>query len=62
MHEKIFIVDAFTNQPFSGNPAGVVLLEEDHPYERMLSIAREINLSETAFILKKSDQIGRAHV
>ena len=55
MHEKIYVVDAFTSQPFSGNPAGVVLLEENHSDEWMLSVAREVNLSETAFILGKSD-------
>ncbi len=47
----IFQVDAFTNQPFRGNPAGVCLLEAPQPDEWMLGIAREMNLSETAFLL-----------
>ena len=51
MNESIFQVDAFTNQPFSGNPAGVVLLNEGQSEDWMLSIAREMNLSETAFLI-----------
>ena len=51
----LFQVDAFTNQPFSGNPAGVVLLKEPMPDAWMLGIAREMNLSETAFLLPEGD-------
>ncbi len=51
MNESIFQVDAFTNQPFSGNPAGVVLLNKDQSEDWMLSVAREMNLSETAFLI-----------
>lgn len=48
---RIRIVDAFTDQPFAGNPAGVCLLEAGPwPAESwMLQIAAEVNLSETAF-------------
>ncbi len=48
---RIRIVDAFTDRPFSGNPAGVLLLESDGfpPAERLQEIAAEVNLSETAF-------------
>ena len=54
---KYFVVDAFTDQPFGGNPAGVVLLDSDtFPEERlMLQIAAELRYSETAFILRHSD-------
>jgi predicted PhzF superfamily epimerase YddE/YHI9 len=52
MRIKTFIVDAFTNTPFKGNPAGVCLLEEAIKDETMQSIATELNLSETAFLLK----------
>jgi PhzF family phenazine biosynthesis protein len=52
---KIFIVDAFTDKPFKGNPAGVCLLEKEIDEALMQSIAAELNLSETAFILA-SDQ------
>ena len=44
-------VNAFTNKPFSGNPAGVVLDAKGLAPDRMQAIAREMNLSETAFIL-----------
>ena len=47
---ETYIVDAFTNEPFKGNPAGVCVLEQDLADHRMLSIARELGLSETAFI------------
>ena len=55
---KYFIVDAFTDQPFGGNPAGVVLLDSDvFPREDlMLQIATELRYSETAFIHRHSDQ------
>ena len=44
-------VDAFTTKPFSGNPAAVVLSGEMLDEVKMKQIAREMNLSETAFIL-----------
>lgn len=44
-------VDAFTSEPFSGNPAGVVLDARGLTERSMQKIARELNLSETAFIL-----------
>jgi PhzF family phenazine biosynthesis protein len=55
---KYFIVDAFTDQPFGGNPAGVVLLDTDiFPMEElMLKIAAELRYSETAFIKRHSAQ------
>lgn len=46
-----YIVDSFTDQPFKGNPAGVCLLETEITESHMLSIAQELNLSETAFVL-----------
>lgn len=51
-----FIVDAFANKPFGGNPAGVVLVEEDaFPQEKlMLQIAAELRYSETAFVRRHS--------
>ena len=44
-----FVVDAFTDRPFTGNPAAVVPLDRWLPDELMQSIAVEMNLSETAF-------------
>lgn len=49
---KQFTVDAFTEKIFSGNPAAVCVVEEFPPEELMLNIARENNLSETAFAVK----------
>jgi PhzF family phenazine biosynthesis protein len=51
----IYQVDAFTDQPFSGNPAGVCLLPEACDPDWMQKVAREMNLSETAFLLKQAD-------
>lgn len=48
----IFIVDAFTDQPFKGNSAAVVPVEEWLSDELMQDIATENNLSETAYIKK----------
>ncbi|MCY3793521.1 MAG: PhzF family phenazine biosynthesis isomerase, partial [Gammaproteobacteria bacterium] len=47
---KSFIVDAFTDTAFKGNPAGVCIVERPLSDERMLDIAAELNLSETAFL------------
>ena len=47
---RTFIVDAFTDTPFKGNPAGVCLVDLQLTDERMLQIAQELNLSETAFL------------
>lgn len=47
---KIYQVDSFTSKPFSGNPAGVCILEKPADENWMRSIAAEMNLSETAFL------------
>ena len=47
---EVFQVDAFTTQPFTGNPAGVVLGAEILSGEEMQLIARELNNGDTAFI------------
>lgn len=48
---SILQVDAFTTRPFFGNPAGVVLEGEGLSDTQMQGIAREMNVSETAFVL-----------
>lgn len=48
---KIYQVDAFTENAFRGNPAAVCILSSELSEERMLDIAKEMNLSETAFVL-----------
>ena len=49
---SLVVVDAFTSEPFRGNPAAVALLEPDVELSdlRMQEIAREMSLSETAFL------------
>lgn len=47
---EIRIVDAFTDRPFAGNPCGVVPWAEGLSDAQMQDIARELNLSETAFV------------
>jgi PhzF family phenazine biosynthesis protein len=49
-------VDAFTLKPFSGNPAAIILSGKGLTDEQMQSVAREMNLSETAFVLPPSDK------
>jgi PhzF family phenazine biosynthesis protein len=48
-------IDAFTSAPFAGNPAGVCFLDHAHPDSWMQSVAAEMNLSETAFLLPEAD-------
>ncbi len=52
---KIYQIDAFTNNLFSGNPAAVCVLDKWLPDELMQNIALENNLSETAFVVKKEN-------
>lgn len=47
-------VDAFTNTPYSGNPAAVCVLAEDRDPSWMQQVAREMNLSETAFLFPEN--------
>ena len=55
---KYYIVDAFTDKPFGGNPAGVVVLDSDNfpKEELMLNVAAELRFSETAFVKRHSAQ------
>jgi PhzF family phenazine biosynthesis protein len=48
---SIVQVDAFTQKPFGGNPAAVCVLPEPRPETWMREVAREMNLSETAFLV-----------
>lgn len=52
---KQYVVDAFTDKVFSGNPAAVCVLDEPISEELMMNITKENNLSETAFAVKKGD-------
>lgn len=50
---KCYVVDAFTDTVFKGNPAAVCLLDQWLPDDLMQNIAGENNLSETAFIVRR---------
>jgi PhzF family phenazine biosynthesis protein len=52
---KIFQVDAFTDKPFTGNPAAVCILPKPMDEIWMQKVAREMNLSETAFLCQQED-------
>jgi len=54
----IYQVDAFTDRVFSGNPAGVCLLDIAREDVWIQNVAREINASETAFLVKENDGYG----
>jgi len=51
----IFPVDAFTRKAYSGNPAAVCVLEKPLSSKNYLAIAREMNLSETAFVIMSKE-------
>jgi PhzF family phenazine biosynthesis protein len=52
---KIFQVDAFAENVFSGNPAAVIPLDQWLPDDVMQNIAMENNLAETAFVIRNGD-------
>ena len=52
---RIVQVDAFTLRPFAGNPAAVCVLRESASEQWMRDVAREMNLSETAFLVARED-------
>lgn len=54
---EYYHVDAFAKEPFTGNPAGVVLGAEGLPNSILQSIAAENNLSETAFLLWEGEGV-----
>src|SRR6185437_8374924 len=51
---RIVQFDAFTNRPFAGNPAAVCVLPEARPDDWLRNVAREMNLSETAFLVPQN--------
>lgn len=55
MKNIIYQVDAFTSEPFKGNPAGVYIADTLPSPEKMQNIAMEMNLSETAFVRPAED-------
>jgi len=55
LKQTIVQVDAFTSTPFAGNPAAVCVLSQPVGDDWMRQVAQEMNLSETAFLLKQAD-------
>lgn len=55
MGQRIVQVDAFTERPFTGNPAAVCVLDKERDAAWMQSVAQEMNLAETAFLVRQSD-------
>ena len=51
-----YVIDAFTDHVFAGNPAAVCVMDEWLPEETMMKITVENNLSETAFAVKEGDK------
>jgi PhzF family phenazine biosynthesis protein len=58
MSVPMFVVDAFTDKVFAGNPAGVCLLKEDKDKAWMQQVAREMQHAETAFLSLRPDHIA----
>lgn len=56
MPMELTVVDAFTDRPFSGNPAAVAVLEAFPVEALMQAVAGEMNLSETAFVVRRRDR------
>ena len=52
---ELVVVDAFTDQPFAGNPAAVAVLDAFPDVDTMQAVASEMNLSETAFAVGRPD-------
>ncbi|HSP34362.1 MAG TPA: PhzF family phenazine biosynthesis protein [Thermoanaerobaculia bacterium] len=52
---RLFQIDAFTDRPFRGNPAAVCLLDRERDAGWMQNVGAEMNLSETAFLLRRDD-------
>ena len=55
-----YIVDAFTDKPFAGNPAAVCVMDAPLPDSFMQMLAVENNFSETAFLLRGRRSISAA--
>ena len=55
---RLTTVDAFTAKPFAGNPAAVCLLPAPRDDAWMQAVAREMNLAETAFLLRQGEDFG----
>jgi len=59
MERDVALVDAFTDESLTGNAAGVVVEAEDLSTDRMAAVARELSVSETAFVTESEDDADR---
>ena len=50
---RLRTVDAFTDRPFTGNPAAVLLLDEAPSDEWMAAVARETSVPDTGFVIRE---------
>lgn len=57
MGQPLYLVDAFVDGLFTGNPAGVCLLREERSTNWMQKVAEEMNQAETAFLLKQAPAV-----
>src|SRR5690242_6807310 len=62
MEHRYYTLDVFTTTRFAGNPLAVFTDGDDLPDEEMLAIAREMNLSETVFVQKPTDEEALARL
>src|SRR5262245_50499034 len=53
--QPIVQVDAFSDKPYAGNPAGVCILDEPRSDDWMQNVAMEMNLAETAFLVREGE-------
>lgn len=58
MGQRITVVDSFTEQAFTGNPAAVCVLSEGVPETWMQKVAAEMNLSEACFLLREGERFS----
>ena len=56
---ELYTVDAFTSEPFAGNPAAVCLLEDERSDKWLQAVAAEMNLSETAYLWRSGESEWR---
>lgn len=54
---NIYIVDAFTDVPYKGNPAAVCVLDCEQSDKWMQQVANEMNLSEIVFLCKEKSRL-----
>lgn len=59
---NLYQIDAFTKEKFAGNPAGVITNADGLTEAEMQKIARELNNSETAFILSSNNNEYDIHI